>query len=162
MHFSYINHEVVQNIYIYTGREGRDHEITDGGGGGPGRRHVFLTASRSGALAQKQLLLFCWRETFVQGDGLGATAMMARREVWSGSVLRLGEVTNSHTVAAFFCVYIFKGKAGVKMKLICSTSHMLKLVSKSVFCWDCAAGKPLFNLQPWAINHGQTIYTVYV
>lgn len=33
MHFSYTNHVVVQNIYIYTGRKGGDHEGTDGGGG---------------------------------------------------------------------------------------------------------------------------------
>lgn len=114
MHFSYINHEVVQNIYIYTGRVGRDHEITDGGRGGLlKKKQCTHTASRSCALAQKQLLLFCWKETFVQVDGLGVTTMMARREVGSGSVLRLGEVTNSHAVAAaffFFCVvYTFKG-----------------------------------------------------
>lgn len=42
MHFSYINHEVVQNIYIYTGREGRDHEITDGGGGGSWQKTCLL------------------------------------------------------------------------------------------------------------------------
>lgn len=46
---------------------------------------------------------------------------------------------------------------------MCSTSHTPKLVSKSVFCWDCAAGEPLLNLQPWAINHRQTdIYCVCI
>lgn len=98
MHFSYINREVVQNIYIYTGREGRDHEITDRGGG-PGRRHIFLTASRSG---NKNNFYFVeWKLLY------RSTTMMARREVWSGSVLRRGEVTNSHAVAASFVLFLY-------------------------------------------------------
>lgn len=31
MHFSYTNHVVVQNIYIYIGRKEEDHYRTDGG-----------------------------------------------------------------------------------------------------------------------------------